>query len=287
MSPIPRGWHLTLFLALLLALICLQPATSQRAWEVHLSSYERQNLQANREWIIERRQAGESLTAEVAVVAGAGVWHHGAQALVKALERAGVACHVLDPLDLSDLSEYQALVLPGGFSAYQYYALGDDGCEQIANFARSGGHVLGICAGGYLVSEVVRYEGVEYPYPLALFDGTADGPVAGLPVYPAYGPCRVKVTEAGHRLGLEELSRRTLLYGSGPRFVGGTDVSVLLTYSDGTAAAIAKSVGKGQVVAIGVHMEVSAPDSDPPAGCEVFLLRLLGIVRDLRTPANP
>lgn len=261
---------------LLLGCLLAWPATAQPAWEWQLPAYEQQNLRHNREWIQQRRQQGESASAPVAVVAGAGVWYPGALALVTCLERSGVPCQVLDPLNLGELSTFRAVVLPGGYSAYQYYALGTQGCEKLSRFVQAGGRVLGICAGGYVLSKTVRYQGISYPYPLALFDGIADGPVAGLPIYPDFGPCRVRLTEAGKRLGLSGVEQRTFFYGSGPRFVGGSDVTVLLTYEDGTAAAISRPVGKGMVVAMGPHMEIVLPAAQPAEGCEPYLLKLLG-----------
>lgn len=251
-----------------------------QSWESMLSAYEQGNLKKNRAWISQRQAQGESSQAKVAVIAGAGVWNFGARCLVAALERSGTACQVLDPAHLPPLEKFSALIIPGGYAPVEYYALGYSGCLKVAEFTQKGGHVLGICAGGYLVSKTVRYAGVDYPYPLGLFDGAAEGPVAGLPVYPNYGPIKVGLTQAGEDFGLGGLEKRTLVYGSGPRFVSGTKVSVLMTYSDGSAAAILRPYGKGQVVALGAHMECP-PDLDeeagPPAGCEKYLLKLLDL----------
>ncbi len=259
--------------------LLLVAAALAQSWESQLTAYEQQNLRKNRAWIAERRSQGEG-AARVGVLAGAGVWNFGARCLVTALERSGTPCQVLDPAGLPPLDRFSALILPGGYAPVQYYGLGWSGCLKVAEFTNQGGHVLGICAGGYLISRTVRYQSVNYPYPLALYDGTAEGPVAGLAVYPDYGPAQISLTPAGRELGLAGLEKRTLIYGSGPRFVGGTAITVLMTYSDGTAAAISRPYGKGKVVAIGAHMECP-PDLEettaPPAGCEKFLLKLLGI----------
>lgn len=253
---------------------------SAQNWESLLSAYEQANLKKNRAWIEQRRSQGESAQAKVAVLAGAGVWNFGARCLVTALERGGTACQVLDPAQLPPLDRYSALILPGGYAPVQFYGLGYSGCQEVARFTRAGGHVLGICAGGYLVSSTVRYQGVDYPYPLGLFDGVAEGPVEGLPIYPNYGPVRLALTPAGQEIGLAGLDKRTLLYGSGPRFVGGTHSKVLLTYPDGSAAAILRPYGKGRLVALGAHLECP-PELDeasaPPADCEKYLLRLLDL----------
>lgn len=263
-------------------LIWLLLITTVRAqnWESQLSPYEQQNLKKNRAWIAERQNQGEG-KARVGVMAGAGVWNFGARCLVAALERSGTACQVLDPGNMPPLERFSAVVLPGGFAPVEYYGMGWSGCVKVADFTNKGGHVLGICAGGYLISRTVRYQSINYPYPLALFDGTAEGPVAGLPVYPNYGPIQLSLTQAGRDLGLSGVEKRNLLYGSGPRFVGGTGVTVLMNYSDGTPAAISRAYGKGKVVAMGAHLEcppeLEGENVDPPAGCEKYLLKLLDI----------
>ncbi len=258
--------------------LLLGAAALAQNWESQLSPYEQQNLKKNRAWIAERQGQGK---ARVGVMAGAGVWNFGARCLVAALERSGTACQVIDPANMGPLDGLSALILPGGFAPVEYYGMGWSGCLKVADFTNKGGHVLGICAGGYLISRTVRYQSINYPYPLALFDGTAEGPVAGLPVYPNYGPIQVSLTPAGRDLGLAGLEKRSLLYGSGPRFVGGTGVTVLLTYADGTAAAISRAYGQGKVVAMGAHLECPSDLQDekvePPPGCEKYLLKLLDI----------
>ena len=55
---------------------------------------------------------------------------------------------------------------------------------------------------------------------------------------------------------------------------------MLLTYPDGSAAAVARAYGKGQVVALGAHLECPPDlneDSPPPVDCEKVLVKLLGI----------
>ena len=179
-----------------------------------------------------------------------------------------------------DFSKLQAVILPGGFAPYQWMALTNDGLERIGQFVEKGGRCLGVCAGGYLLSREVRYDGLSYHYPTSLFDGTAEGPIPGLPIFPQVGPVRLRVTEAGRALGLEPWVSRPALFGSGPRFVRGSKVTVLLTYPDGTAAGIMRPYGKGRVIAIGAHYErptegdESAP---PPLGCDLGFRLLLGL----------
>jgi len=266
-----------------LLLVLLWAAGAWAQWEAQLPPYEQANLALNRAWVAERRAAGEP-GARIGVYADAGVWHLGLVNVVACLEKAGLPCRVLMHEDLARLEGLQGLVLPGGYAPYQYLAMGPAGLEHIRSFVARGGHCLGICAGAYLLSKTVTYAGLTFPYPLGLFDGVAEGPVAGLAAYPSSGAVTVTTTPAGAACGLSVADGRTYLYGGGPRFVGGTGVQVLLLYPDGTAAAIKKSVGKGEIVATGVHMERPGPaeggeDAPPPAGSEAIFKALIGASR--------
>lgn len=263
----------TLFFLLLLAV-----GAWAQAWEASLPPYEQANLALNRQWVAQRRAAGES-GARVGVYADAGVWHLGVVNVVACLEKAGIPCKVLMHEDLARLDGLEGLVLPGGYAPYQYLAMGPAGLESIRGFVTRGGHCLGICAGAYLLSKTVTYLGMSFPYPLGLFDGVAEGPVAGLAAYPSSGPVTVRCTPDGASRGLGEADGRTYLYGGGPRFLGGTGVRVLLLYPDGTAAAIYKAVGKGELVATGVHMERPAEggeDAPPPTESYALFKAMIG-----------
>lgn len=263
----------------LLLLVLVWAAAAWAQWETQLPAWEQANLALNREWVAQRRAAGEP-GARVGVYADAGVWHLGLVNVVACLEKAGLPCRALMHEDLANLEGLEGLVLPGGYAPYQYLAMGPAGLEHIRGFVTGGGHCLGICAGAYLLSQTVTYAGYTIPYPLGLFDGVAEGPVAGLAAYPSSGPVTVTTTPPGAALGLGVANGRTYLYGGGPRFVGGTGVTVLLLYPDGTAAAIRKKVGKGEIVATGVHMERPGPaeggeEAPPPAGSEVIFKALM------------
>jgi glutamine amidotransferase-like uncharacterized protein len=172
---------------------------------------------------------------------------------------------VLTRADLAQLKSLRAVVLPGGFAGYEWLALGSEGAARIQAFVENGGHCLGVCAGAYLISKTVRYRQVDYPYPLALFDGVAEGPVAGLPDYPSFGPVKVTVTGEGASRGLGGARDRPVIYGGGPR-------------PDGSAAAIRRSVGKGELEALGVHLELAEELERSPRTDSGSLLRAaLGI----------
>jgi glutamine amidotransferase-like uncharacterized protein len=235
------------------------------------------NLELNLRWMLDRERpsaAGGSTRsvspARVGVFADAGVWHLGARSIVDSLEKSGIACQVLDRTMLTDerLSRFESIVLPGGWAPYQLGACDRPSQIALRKFVERGGRCVGICAGAYLVSRTVRYDGQNYPYPLELFDGTAEGPVAGLAAWPDRGPVRLKVTPAGTALGLAAVDGAEVYYGGGPRFVGGSNVTALATYPDGTPAVIRRPIGKGEIVLAGVHFERPVPskgdDSAPP-----------------------
>jgi glutamine amidotransferase-like uncharacterized protein len=119
-------------------------------------------------------------------------WHPGVRSVVEALEREGVDCAALDRsrLTAEGLRGLDVLVLPGGWAPSPWAAAGETGVGAIRTFVTGGGRCVGVCAGAYLLSRTVRYDGKEYEYPLRLFDGVAAGPVAGLSPYPKPGSVR-------------------------------------------------------------------------------------------------
>lgn len=237
--------------------------------------FELWNLEQNRKWIASRPI---DPAARVGVFADYGVWNVGARSLVQLLEEEGISCLVFDRqgLNLETLDQLEVLLLPGGLAPAQYQAAGNTGLQAVEAWVRGGGRLLAICAGAYLVAREVRYDGITYPYPTTLFDGVADGPVAGLARYPDSGPARLVLTPEGQARGLKA---QVGLYGSGPRFLGGTNVTVLARYSpEGSPAVVARPFGAGEVICTGVHFErplVGGDEAPPPAGGAAVLRALL------------
>ena len=235
-----------------------------------LAAEDRANLERNLRWILARERATRSEKATVGVYADAGAWHPSARGLVGALEGVGVPCRVLDRelLTTEGFAGLKALVFPGGWAPFQRDALGARGQAALKDFVEGGGRFLGVCAGAYLVSREVRWARESLAYPLGLFDGTAEGPIEGLAIWPAAGPARVNTTDAGRKRGLAKLEGATFYYQGGPRFTGGTGAEVLATWADGTAALIARRVGKGELLLTGLHLERPPPadgGDDAPA----------------------
>ena len=280
-----------------LAVACFAWSLAQAAEEEspalrEMTSLDRQNLEENLRWMLARERGGRAAEAtgkkpakaRVGVFADGGCWHVGATSVVDALEKVGVPCRALDRslLTADGLAGLEAVVFPGGWAPFQFAELTPAGGTVVRAFAEKGGHVLGICAGGYLLSKLVIWEGREFPYPIALFDGIAQGPIAGVLPWPQRSPARLKVTKAGSARGLESLSSHDILYYGGAAFVGGSETTVLATYADGGPSIIVRPVGKGEVILSGAHLERPAPadggdESAAPALSGPWLKALLGL----------
>jgi glutamine amidotransferase-like uncharacterized protein len=229
----------------------------------------RLNLEENLRWILARERANrQDLSGEcsdvvprVGVFADFGVWHLGARSIVEALEREGVTCRVLDRTLLVPpvLGQFDTLIMPGGWAPFQLAALDKSAQGALKQFVADGGRCVGVCAGAYLVSRSARWNEMEYPYPLQLYDGIAAGPVPGLNLWPQADSVRLALTADGRALGLDAIEGRAFLFNGGSCFVGGSEVTTLARYPDGSSAVISFPFGKGDVVLSGVHFERPAP----------------------------
>ncbi len=252
----------------------------------YLSEYDRTNLEQNLRWILERERTTpkDAPKSRIAVYVDAGVWHLGAKSIVEALEKEKIPCRVLDrtQLDFKHLEQYEGLILPGGWAPLQAASAGDKGLTAIQKYIDNGGRCLGICAGAYLVSKTVKYDGKEYPYPIGIFDGVAIGPVKDGAPFPKPGSFKLTLTENGKKRGLDTLEGLETYYSGGPFFKEGTKTKTLATYPDGSAAVISRTVGKGELILIGTHIERPCPkDGDdkaaPPKFAGELLKRLIQI----------
>ncbi len=227
----------------------------------------KQGLESNLLWMIQRVEHPASSVSGaplVGVYADAGVWPLGARSIVSSLEAAGVTCEVLDwSLLLNEnLERYDALIVPGGFSWFEKLSAGKNGEDAIRDYVANGGRYLGICAGAYFASKDVHWEGDKFPYDLQLFDGIAEGAIDEIAAWPKFGGAVVEITDEGAACGLSKVNGKAIYYSGGCRFVGGTNVTVLANYADGTPAIIRRPFGpdkKGRVVLTGLHFERPAP----------------------------
>lgn len=267
---------LTLLLSTILLAVTAPSSAQQMESVPHsMTELDRINLEHNLRWMLdrERQQPKRNATVRVGVYADAGVWHIGAKSLVELLEAEWIACRLLDrtQLDQEHLKDIYTLVIPGGWAPLQWGGAGEAGLQAIKQFVERGGRCVGICAGAYLLSKNVKYDEQDYPYPLGLYDGTATGPVPKLERFPKPGSVKLTVTEAGKKMGFEELNNRFIYYSGGPCFEGGTGIVVLAQYPNGSAAIINRPVAQGEIIRIGRHIErpVLPLGDDAPAPKEL------------------
>ena len=230
----------------------------------------RRNLEANLRWMIHRERQADATVPVVGIYADAGTKHLGTRNVVESLESEGIRCRVLDRTRIlpEELRRLRAYIVPGGYSTFQNTATGTPGLNAIREFVEKGGRYLGICAGAYLASRDVYWEGEHYPYPLELFDGTAQGALENVAIWPEESGVSVTLTEKGTQRGLTAEAEGDFYYKGGPRFYGGSDYSVLARYPDNTAAIISRKYGYGEVILSGIHFERPSPedqgdDEDP------------------------
>ncbi len=239
---------------------------------------ERLNLERNLRWMLERSRGIErNQEAQVAVFVDAGVWHPGARSIVDCLEKEGIPVRTIDGTTINEqgLAGVKTLFLAGGWAPLQMQAAGEDGLESIRKFVEEGGRCIGICAGAYLLSDIVKYDGQAYDYPLGLFPGIAEGPVEGLSHYPVPGATRINSTDAGKTWQLDSIQDSMVYYSGGAFFHPKTNTQVLATYPNGTASIVRHSVKKGEVLLLGIHLERPCPsDGDESAPPPVFASKL-------------
>lgn len=212
---------------------------------------------------------------DLGLYAGPGADGDGVRALSQVAFAAGLTLRplVADAVRAGALEKgVRAVVVPGGWAPNAVAALGRDGAAGLASFVRGGGGYLGVCAGAYLASKTVVWEGETYPYPVGLFDGVATGPVVVLAPWP--GKVGTTLTWAGrHPVAAGLAAERRALYFGGPVFAppeGGKDtVAVLARYPGGAAALVAFAAGSGRVVLSSAHLE-GKPDAAAGGAGEVL-----------------
>jgi glutamine amidotransferase-like uncharacterized protein len=155
-------------------------------------------------------------------------------------------------------SPFDVVIFPGGFCWGYETALGAKGGLEVKSFCRSGGGVMGICAGSYYLSKTLDYYGDTFLY-LSLFEGTAVGELDDIAQYPhsALTPTYTSDPFIG------DLGALQMWYAGGPFFrdLEASNASVVTTYAyDGKYAGepnvIRFEYGDGRVLLTGTHPEV-------------------------------
>jgi glutamine amidotransferase-like uncharacterized protein len=171
---------------------------------------------------------------------------------------------------------FPCAVFPGGYSyGYKYvlgYSKSSGGGQKIYNFINSGGDVMGICAGSFYLSNICKWDGVNYNY-LPIYSGDDIGPI-NHPAYThesdyVYGGitlASVQIDDPVLYPTGNYFAQYHMIYGGGYKSGGSYTSSVTFNsgYDDyiigdpsiaGTPDAIRFKVGSGHVYLIGTHPE--------------------------------
>ncbi len=122
-------------------------------------------------------------TRHVAIYRGTGVEDLSAQRVKTALDSMGVSSEFVVESDIqASLADFGLIVFPGGDPLEMNRFLGVTGRSNIALLLSSGGGFIGLGGGAYLAADsmVYRQSGSGVNAPIALFEGTALGPLDGL-----------------------------------------------------------------------------------------------------------
>ncbi len=201
------------------------------------------------------------------------------------------ACHV-GPEDMIEkvLQQFDALVFPGGSGSKQGEAIGAKGRENVRQFVRGGGGIVGICAGAFLCTS--HYKWSLHLMNASVFNKMVEVEGKGRKSMWYRGkPADVDVEVAGEGvavLGLEGL--HSIRYHNGPILSPGNALSAPAyrslaffrsengIYEEqkgtmvGAPAVVASDFGKGRVLAISPHFESTK-------GREIVVLRAIDFVR--------
>jgi glutamine amidotransferase-like uncharacterized protein len=158
-----------------------------------------------------------------------------------------------------ELSNYDMVVIPGGWAVTYNSELGTTGITEIRQFVREGGAFFGVCAGAYFACDKITWEETTYDYSLDLFDGTGVGPIEEIASWPNYDMCEISVN---HSLDIIDFSgepfTHSVMYYGGPYFESESQdgVHTLATFSvNGKSAMIAFEYNSGRVFLSGPHPE--------------------------------
>ncbi len=114
--------------------------------------------------VAERQKADTSARIAVGVYNGGGA---SPVCVIETLEAlkidGGIAGRKVSPVDIQSgvLNDLDVLIFPGGSGSKEYNSLGQTSAELVREFAREGGGLVGICAGGYLFATTKGYPSMQ------------------------------------------------------------------------------------------------------------------------------
>jgi glutamine amidotransferase-like uncharacterized protein len=215
----------------------------------------------------------------LALYADEGTWEDGLIATESMWHSMGVTTQrvTADEIRSGILEKFDVLEVPGGWAGSYHASLGTDGQEAIQKFVNNGGGYIGVCAGAYLASSLVRWDGSFIRYHLDLVRTMAVGPIDAIAPWPDYAMTAVDYQPHPITDGLPNPSH--LLYYGGAYFISkGISASpVDATYEDssvyGMPAMLAKEYGLGRIFLTALHPEIEeGSDRDGVTGWDDFLL---------------
>jgi len=158
-----------------------------------------------------------------------------------------------------ELSNYDMVVIPGGWAVTYNSELGTSGIAEIRRFVREGGAFFGVCAGAYFACDKITWEGTTLDYSLDLFDGTGVGPIEEIAGWPNYDMCEISVNHSSDIIDFSgEPATHSVMYYGGPCFESESQdgVHTLATFSvNNQSAMIAFEYESGRVFLSGPHPE--------------------------------
>ncbi|MFP4642356.1 MAG: BPL-N domain-containing protein [Dehalococcoidia bacterium] len=181
-----------------------------------------------------------------------------------ALEILGISYATVnhDEVRNGDLSRFQVMLVPGGYTQQYMPALGDKGREEIRSFIRSGGGYIGICAGAYIATGTVQVPGNQKGLDIIDIENTRKS---------GRGKRKIHLEEHPITEGLDKELK--IYYQNGPDITPGKDVQEIARYKNGSCAAVSGHFGEGKVVIFSPHPEASISQGIEPKPETLRLLK--------------
>lgn len=193
----------------------------------------------------------------VGLYAGSGSWQENVEVTGYFLDHYGFEWSSFDEMEAVSLDlekHFDLLWFPGGFAAeYKNYI---NEHSNIRNFVSDGGLFIGSCAGAYYASDILRWQGTDYEYPLKLFEGKGVGPLSG---QIGWGETGMIELEKEHPVNQDFSVEKEMYYFDGPYFepYDSASVTVLARYQiNSEPAIIAGDKGRGRYLLLGPHPEI-------------------------------
>lgn len=226
---------------------------------------------------------------QVLIYSDDGAWEDGVIALEHFFDNQNVTHTRLYATDLNtDVwnKDALAIVFPGGYSYNYQLAISLVAIDEIRSYVAKGGGYIGICAGAYFASKTVAWEEENYPYELALFDGTAFGSLSYIAPWPNYAMTDIALNP-NNPINTDKPAKNTVIYYGGPIFTpnAGVEIDTIATWNsaENTPAIINFEYEKGKVLLIGPHLEIE--ENDDRDGTE-FAAELEDVESDWAVLAN-